>query len=124
MSLFRADPGVVDDRAIEVLAEACIGRYDEALAVVRSWHEAGCELENIYLCGLAPAAEMLGLWWLEDRIDFVKVTSGTHSLQQILYEFSPQFLYQVGKRFNTYRAVFFSQPGSQHSFSDMKGGKL
>jgi len=119
MSLFRMSSGSVNDRAIETLASASICRYEAALAEVRSWHEEGCDLEDIYLYGLVPAAQLLGRWWLDDLIDFVKVTSGTHSLQQILYEFSPQFLCQAGKKFNGYSAVFFSGLGSQHSFGSI-----
>jgi len=118
MSLIRASVGlgVVDLCAIEVLAKASIYQYEAALAEVRSWLEAGVDLESIYLDGLVPAARLLGGWWLDDRIDFVKVTVGTHCLQQILYEFSPQFLQRADQKFNGYRAIFFSTPGSQHSF--------
>jgi len=96
-----------------------MGQYEVALAEVRSWFDAGMDLEDIYLDGLAPAARMLGSWWLDDRIDFVKVTIGTHSLQQILCEFSPQFLQEASQKFNGFRAIFFSTPGSQHSLGSI-----
>jgi len=117
MSLVRASVGlgVIDVRAVEVLAKACIDQYEVALAEVRSWLDAGVDLEDIYLDGLVPAARLLGNRWLDDRIDFVKVTIGTHCLQQILYEFSPQFLQRADQKFNGSQAIFFSTPGSQHS---------
>ena len=121
MSLIRTSAGldVFDRRHIEVLAEACVFQYDVALAKVRSWHAAGVDLEDIYLDGLVSAARLMGEWWLSDRLDFVKVTIGTHSLQQILYEFSPQFLQRSSQKTNGYRAVFFLTPRSQHSFGSM-----
>lgn len=111
--------GVVDLCAIEVLADASISHYEVALTEVRSWLDAGVDLEDIYLDGLVPAARLMGSWWLDDRIDFVKVTIGIHSLQQILYEFSPQFLQRADQKFNGYRAIFFATPGSQHSFGSI-----
>lgn len=121
MSLIRASTGlgVFGLRDIEVLAEACICQYDAALAKVQAWLGAGVDLEDVYLDGLAAAARMMGEWWLSDRIDFVKVTIGVHSLQQILYELSPQFLQRANQKFNGYRAIFFSTPNSQHSFGSV-----
>lgn len=112
----RLGLGVFDLCQVEALAEACLRQRTAAVAVVQSWCSAGFDLEDVYLDGLVPTARLLGEWWCADRIDFAEVTIGVHCLQQILYEFSPQFLSQTDRKTNGYRAIFFSTPKSQHSF--------
>jgi len=112
----RSDLGVFEISQVEALAEACLHQCADAVSLVQSWCSAGVDLEDVYLNGLAPTARLLGDWWTSDRIDFAQVTMGIHCLQQILYQFSPQFLSQTQRKTNGYRAIFFSTPHSQHSF--------
>jgi len=101
---------------IEALAEASLRQQDVALSKVRVYLDAGIDLEEIYLNRLVPTAHLLGSWWLSDRIGFAEVTLAIHSLQRIVYELSPQFLQGCDQKFNGYRAIFLTTPGSQHSF--------
>ena len=112
----RLGLGVFDFVRVEALAKACLCQQALAVGHVQALHEEGFPLDEIYLDGLVPAARLLGEWWSSDQIDFTEVTFGIHCLQQILYEFSPQFMRQADYKSNGYRAIFFTTPKSQHSF--------
>lgn len=112
----RLGLGVFDFARVEALAAACLDQQALAVRQVQAMHVEGFPLDQIYLDGLVPAARLLGEWWTSDQIDFTEVTIGIHCLQQILYEFSPQFMRQSDDKSNGYRAMFFTTPGSQHSF--------
>jgi len=112
----RLGLGVFDFTRVEALAKACLYQQSLAVGQVQALCAECFPLEEIYLDGLVPAARLLGEWWSSDQIDFTEVTFGIRCLQQILYEFSPQFMRQTDCKNNGYRAIFFTTPQSQHSF--------
>ena len=112
----RSGLGALDFTRVDALAKACLDDHALAVLQVQALSNEGFSLDDIYLDALVPAAHLLGEWWSSDRIDFTEVTFGIHCLQQILYEFSPQFMRQTDYKSNGFRAIFFSTPKSQHSF--------
>ena len=112
----RSGLGVFDFTQVEALAKACLDGQALAVGHVQALCSEGISLDDIYLDALVPAARLLGEWWNSDQIDFTEVTFGIQCLQQILFEFSPQFMRQADCKSNGYRAIFFSTPQSQHSF--------
>lgn len=66
---------------------------------------------------LAPAARLLGEYWEDDRCDFVDVTMGLWRLQEVVHEIAARATDRVaGVGTETFRALFASLPGDQHSF--------
>jgi methanogenic corrinoid protein MtbC1 len=64
---------------------------------------------------VAPAAQLLGVWWAADRLDFCAVSIASTRLQQTLYDLSPTFLADHGVANNGLSALLFCNPGAQHS---------
>jgi methanogenic corrinoid protein MtbC1 len=112
----RIGLGVFDLCHIDALAKASLLRQDLVLEQVDFWCSAGFDLEVIYLDALVPAARLLGEWWACDRINFADVTLAIQRLQQVLYEYSPQFLEHASDKSHGLRVIFFVRPGSQHIF--------
>ncbi|WP_147321289.1 cobalamin B12-binding domain-containing protein [Rhodoferax lacus] len=100
---------------VQTLAEACWQSDGQPVALLQSWALAGLDWEEIYLQGVVPAAQLLGQWWLADRLDFVAVSVASTRLQQALYDLSPTFLAQAREAHNGLNALLFCNPGSQHS---------
>lgn len=100
---------------VQTLAEACWQAQGQPLQLLQSWALAGADWEDIYLQGVVPAAQLLGAWWLSDRMDFVAVTIASSRLQQTLVDLSPTFLAQAQAANNGLSALLFCSPGSQHS---------
>lgn len=101
-------------RHVENLAEACWREDGNPTQMLRSWALAGLDWEDIYLQGVVPAAQLLGAWWLSDRMSFAAVSIASTRLQQTLYTLSPNFLSQA-QASNGLSALLFCSPGSQHS---------
>jgi methanogenic corrinoid protein MtbC1 len=107
--------GSFDLHSVEKLARACLSQQHLATDLVRSWARSGRDLEEIYLDLVAPAARLLGEWWSCDSINFADATIGAHRLQQVLYEFSPQFLEHCGPKANGLSVLLVVTPGAQHT---------
>jgi methanogenic corrinoid protein MtbC1 len=100
---------------VQELAQACWEVDGQPLRLLQSWAQAGVDWDDIYLQGVAPAAQLLGAWWASDRMDFAAVSIASTRLQQTLYDLSPTFLAQARAAHNGLSALLFCNPGSQHS---------
>ncbi|MCW2310414.1 hypothetical protein M2244_000134 [Rhodoferax antarcticus] len=77
----------------------------------------GLPLGEIYLDELVCVGRVLGKQWSSNQIDLTEVTFEIHCLQQILYQFSLQFMRQTAYKSNDYRVIFFATPKPRHSFA-------
>jgi methanogenic corrinoid protein MtbC1 len=111
----RPEERVFSELQIQALAQSCSGEYGQPMRLMLAWAESGMDWEDIYLEAVVPAAQLLGKWWLADRMDFVAVSIASTRLQQTLYDLSPTFLGQSHDANNGLSALLFSTPGSQHS---------
>ena len=103
------------------LALACLQGREPTRTCFQAWLAQGMALDTLYLQVLAPAASLVGQWWQADSVDFAHCTVGYNHLQDLLVEFSPQFLAQssgyaapVG-----HRALLMGQPHAQHAMGLM-----
>lgn len=89
---------------------------DALLDYVEGLLRRGVSVETVLIDLLAPAARRLGLFWEEDRCDFVEVTMGLWRLQEVAHDIAARLpshrLPETGRP----RALFAPMPGEQHSF--------
>ena len=64
---------------------------------------------------LTPAARHIGAMWEADTCDFVLVTLALLSIQQVMYDLSPDFI-QEGSAPTARRVLVAPVPGSHHTF--------
>jgi len=83
--------------------------------VVFGWQRQGQSLEDIYLQGITPCARLLGEWWSADRLDFAMTTIASAHLQQLLHDFSSEFLQEAPRQPNGLSLLLLTEPGAQHS---------
>jgi methanogenic corrinoid protein MtbC1 len=100
---------------IQILAQACLQGLDAARQVVFGWQRQGQSLEDIYVQGIMPCARMLGDWWCSDRLDFTMTTIASSHLQQLLHDFSAEFLLEAPPQSNGLSLLLMTEPGAQHS---------
>jgi methanogenic corrinoid protein MtbC1 len=100
---------------VQTLAQACLQGLDAARQVVFGWQRQGHSLEDIYLQGITPCARLLGDWWCADRLDFAMTTLASAHLQQLLHEFSSEFLHEAPRQANGWSLLLLTEPGAQHS---------
>lgn len=105
----------LDEAQVEVLAQACLQGLDAARRVVLGWRRQGQVLADIYVRGVAPCARLIGQWWSEDTLDFGSTTIVAAHLQQLLHEFSAEFLQEAPKERNGWSLLLLTEPGAQHS---------
>ena len=105
----------LDLAQIQVLAQACLQGLDAARQVVFGWQRQGQSLEDIYLQGITPCARLLGDWWCSDRLDFAMTTIASSHLQQLLHDFSAEFLQESPQQRNGLSVLLLTEPGAQHS---------
>ena len=101
------------DRVL-ALAHASLREAATASDCVNQWVREGWALQDIYLHAIVPAARLLGVWWLSDRLDFSAVTVGSSRLHRLLYDFSPLFLSDA-KPQKQRSILLMPEPGSQHT---------
>jgi len=106
---------VFSEMHIQSLAQSCADAHGQPMGLLMAWSLSGADWEDIYLDGVVPAAQLLGQWWLADRMDFAAVTIASTRLQQALYDLSPTFLSQSHDANNGLSALLFSCSGSQHT---------
>jgi methanogenic corrinoid protein MtbC1 len=109
------DQSGLDLAQIQVLAQACLQGLDAARQVVFGWQRQGLSLEDIYLQGITPCARLLGEWWCSDRLDFAMTTIAASHLQQLLHDFSAEFLQESQQPRLGLSVLLLSEPGAQHS---------
>ena len=100
---------------IQILAQACLQGLDAARQVVFGWQRQGQSLEDIYMQGITPCARLLGDWWCADRLDFAMTTIASAHLQQLLHDFSSEFLQETPKQRQPWSLLLLTEPGAQHS---------
>lgn len=105
----------IDLAQIQILAQACLQGLDAARQVVFGWQRQGQSLENIYLQGITPCARLLGEWWCADRLDFAMTTIASAHLQQLMHDFSSEFLQEAPSQNQGWSLLLLSEPGAQHS---------
>ena len=110
-----AGKSAIDLSQIQILAQACLQGLDAARQVVFGWQRQGQSLEDIYLQGITPCARLLGEWWCADRLDFALTTIASTHLQQLLYDFSAEFLQEVPQERQDWSLLLMTEPGAQHS---------
>jgi hypothetical protein len=110
-----AGKSAMDGAQIQILAQACLQGLDAARQVVFGWQRQGQSLEDIYLHGITPCARLLGVWWSEDRLDFAMTTISSMHLQQLLHDFSDEFLQEKTPLRHGRSLLLLTEPGAQHS---------
>lgn len=105
----------IDSAQIQILARACLQGLDAARQVVFGWQRQGQSLEDIYLQGITPCARLLGDWWCQDRLDFAMTTIASTHLQQLLHDFSHEFLHESPQQPKSWSVLLLTEPGAQHS---------
>ncbi|MFM1926098.1 MAG: hypothetical protein RIT44_1904 [Pseudomonadota bacterium] len=110
-----AGKSALDLAQIQILAQACLQGLDAARQVVHGWQRQGQSLEDIYMQGITPCARLLGDWWCSDRLDFSMTTIASTHLQQLLHDFSSEFLQEAPHQPNGWGLLLMTEPGAQHS---------
>lgn len=110
-----AGKSALDLPQIHMLAQACLQGLDAARQVVFGWQRQGQSLEDIYLKGITPCARLLGEWWCSDRLDFATTTIASAHLQQLLHDFSSEFLQESPRQRNGLSVLLLTEPSAQHS---------
>ena len=87
---------------------------DILLDHVEAFVRRGVPVETILVDLLAPAARALGVFWEDDRCDFVDVTMALWRLQEVVREVSARMPCDRESQGNA--ALFATVPGEQHSF--------
>ncbi len=105
----------LDPAQVQMLAQACLQGLDAARQVIFGWQRQGQSLANIYTQGIAPCARLLGEWWSADRLDFAMTTVASTHLQQLLHDFSAEFLQEAPQDHNGWSLLLLTEPGAQHS---------
>jgi MerR family transcriptional regulator, light-induced transcriptional regulator len=99
---------------IENLARALISKDEGAGAqLVLDARASGMNMETVYLCYLAGAAQLLGEWWDNDIVTFVEVTIGTSRIYSIMR--ASNHLFVPKGKFSQKSAVFASSPNETHT---------
>lgn len=110
-----AGKSALDLSQIQILAQACLQGLDAARQVVFGWQRQGQSLEDIYMQGITPCARLLGDWWCADRLDFAMTTIASSHLQQLLHDFSNEFLQESPQPRKGWSLLLLTEPGAQHS---------
>ncbi|WP_416548110.1 B12-binding domain-containing protein [Limnohabitans sp. DCL3] len=110
-----AGKSALDLAQIQILAQACLQGLDAARQVVFGWQRQGQSLEDIYMQGITPCARLLGDWWCADRLDFAMTTIASSHLQQLLHDFSHEFLQESPQQRKGWSLLLLTEPGAQHS---------
>ena len=101
------------DRVL-ALVQSSLRDFNATSDCVQQWMREGWSLEDIYLHAIVPAARLLGLRWLSDRLDFSDVTVASSRLHRLLYDFSPTFLADAKPQVQ-HSVLLMPEPGSQHT---------
>ncbi len=106
--------GPLGSERVQALVRSSLRDFNATTDCVRQWLREGWTLEDIYLHGIVPAARLLGLWWMSDRLDFSDVTVASSRLHRLLYDYSPTFLADAKPQVQR-SVLLMPEPGSQHT---------
>lgn len=95
--------------ALQVNADALLRHVDAILA-------RRVSVETMMVDLIAPAARLLGVYWEEDRCNFVDVTMGLWRLQEVVREVAARMPFDRRLAAGGRRALFAAIPGDQHTF--------
>lgn len=99
---------------IDKLARALIAAdSNEAARFIQRLRDRGARVEHVYLGYLAPAARLLGEWWVEDEVTFMSVTIGSSRIFAIMRALS--HLLTAPLQSPRRAAVFASVPNETHT---------
>lgn len=123
--LIGAEPAIGPDEiaafaplALESDADGLLERVEQMLA-------RGVAIDAVMVEVIAPAARTLGLWWEEDRCDFVEVTMGLWRLQEVVRALAERMMPPAAPSHAArHRALFAPFPGDQHDFSALMASDL
>lgn len=76
----------------------------------------GVRVDYIFLELFAPAANLLGDYWRDDRCDFTEVALGLARLHQLVREMSRSFCDEQNCTSQNLRILLASAPGEEHVF--------
>lgn len=83
---------------------------------VQGLREQGVPLTSIYLDLLTPSARRLDAMWVADECDFTQITIALWRMQQIVYNFSPEFRRDSAQWNPDHKRIMLMPvPGSQHT---------
>jgi methanogenic corrinoid protein MtbC1 len=111
----RSDGLVQRESVAEFAASVMLREVPAAFAFIEALRARGVTLEQIYLELLAPTATYLGQLWIEDRCTFTDVTIALWRLQQVLHQFSDEFLCDAEADVCNRSALVLAIPGEQHT---------
>lgn len=113
---FAAKPPVIGEVEADAFATSALALDAYALLQhVENFLDRGVAIDAVLIDLLAPAARRLGVYWEEDRCDFVDVTMGLWRLQELVHELAARMPSVVPYR-DERRALFAVMPGDQHNF--------
>ncbi len=101
--------GEFADIVLTVEADALLANVEAILA-------RGVAIDTIMIDLLAPAARLLGEYWVSDHCDFIQVTMGLWRLQEVVREIAARAPIERQLAAGGRRALFTSVPGDQHYF--------
>jgi methanogenic corrinoid protein MtbC1 len=83
--------------------------------MLESLRERGVPIETLFLQLMAPAARLLGEYWVEDVCDFTEVTVALGRLQRMLNVLSPLLEHRLQPDSNGLSILLLTAPGEQHT---------
>lgn len=110
----QSSVNIPSDGSIAQLCHALLSDDDTAGArYIQEIETDGATVEVVYLQYLARAAQLLGVWWEDDKISFMSVTLGTSRMYAIMRGMQHRF---VSRKTPLKRsALFASVPGETHT---------
>ncbi len=91
----------------------------ELVVEVEALHADGHDAQHLMERLIAPAARLLGDWWLADDIDFVDVTMGLWRCQQLVHALSARTPGAAAPAAMQRHALILPAPGEQHVLGAM-----
>lgn len=106
---------VVEAAQVQALVDISLnGEAQSARDFVFRLRDKGAPIESLYLDLITPAARRIGAMWEADTCDFVLVTLALLRIQQLMYDLSPDFVFD-GAEPSSRRALIVPAPGSHHT---------
>ncbi len=93
-----------------LLDEDAVSLMDDVASLHADGHDAHLLMEQL----IAPAARLLGEWWLADEIDFVDVTMGLWRCQQLVHMLAARTPGAASPATMQRHALILPAPGEQH----------
>lgn len=111
----RAIPRSVEASHVQTLVDISLhGEAGRVRDFVVGLRDEGISVERLYLDLVTPAARRIGAMWEADTCDFVLVTLALLRIQQVVYDFSPEFI-EGGAEPSSRRVLVSPMPGSHHT---------